>query len=161
MPSNEKTLNNTIKNSFFLTYLTQILSRTDCNSYQEILSNFKRSDLPIVELKDELSLQLILAYDRCRTTFSTDNIQHWACTYIRAHNLSGTCKWVREFLRSSKRSEMIKFASKQKCCVRRMTVERLKLENPTLATEQIESTVDSVFDRCYNDYEPFWHPVAD
>jgi mitochondrial inner membrane protease ATP23 len=43
--------------------------------------------------------KLMHAFDHCTTHMDWNNCEHFACAEIRAANLSGECKFMREFQR--------------------------------------------------------------
>ena len=66
----------------------------------------------VSHVEDTLSHELIHAYDHCRIEWQEDSnllcigivfvdLRHLACSEIRAANLSGDCKWSREFMRGN------------------------------------------------------------
>ena len=162
MPPND-TANtaNIIKNSPFLSELCSILEKNECTKYKNTIASLQNSPLPPVDLKDRLSNELLLDYDRCRGYFDELNVQHMACSSIRAANLSGQCKWSRELL-TGEGGRFGAFLLHQQQCVKRKTFAALRQHFPAQATDgQIGDAIEAVFERCYNDYEPFWHPVTD
>merc|ERR1711872_1109331 len=50
------------------------------------------------QLNRILTHELIHAYDVCRTQYDSNNLQHLACSEIRAANLSGDCEVWQEKL---------------------------------------------------------------
>lgn len=97
-----------------------------------------------------LSHELIHAYDHCRAQVDfLSNIQHLACTEIRAASLSGDCSLTNEMLR-------FKFGIKQhhQTCVRDRAVCSIMAARK-VNKETAEKAVNEVFDSCFNDREPF------
>eukprot|EP00658_Telonema_sp_P-2_P049388 TRINITY_DN3755_c0_g1_i1.p1 TRINITY_DN3755_c0_g1~~TRINITY_DN3755_c0_g1_i1.p1 ORF type:complete len:232 (+),score=53.75 TRINITY_DN3755_c0_g1_i1:90-785(+) len=94
--------------------------------------------------------ELLHAFDACRAHTDWSNLQHHACTEIRASNLSGECKWGQEVLRG-----MTSFQRQHQACVRRRAVLSVKM-NPNCADEAAaQAAVAHVWDKCYNDPAPF------
>ncbi|XP_018417091.1 PREDICTED: mitochondrial inner membrane protease ATP23 homolog [Nanorana parkeri] len=94
--------------------------------------------------------ELIHAYDHCRAHVDfSSNLQHLACSEIRAASLSGDCSLTNEMLR-------LKFGIKghHKTCVRDRAVKSI-LATRKVSQEAAEKTVDEVFNSCFNDQEPF------
>ncbi|XP_066445974.1 mitochondrial inner membrane protease ATP23 homolog [Eleutherodactylus coqui] len=97
-----------------------------------------------------LTHELIHAYDHCRAQVDfLGNIQHLACTEIRAASLSGDCSLSNEMLR-------FRFGIKQhhQTCVRDRAVRSIMASSKS-SQETAEKAVDEVFDSCFNDREPF------
>ena len=157
---NNSTVDKLIKESFFLSQLTEVLKRSGCNQLKKTLDSFQDSKLPLSELKDTISQQLIFDYDRCRAYFDELNMQHAACSYIRAFNLSGQCKWLRE-IKSGELTILGPHNEHQQKCVKRKTFAKLSEQfGQNQSENQIEETIENIFERCYNDFEPLWHPVT-
>ncbi|KAF6032635.1 XRCC6BP1 [Bugula neritina] len=96
-----------------------------------------------------LSHELIHAFDDCRAKMDLSNIEHLACTEIRAANLMHCTKMTA----ISEGFANLWGKSQQQECV------RWKARNSILAVrnvskEEAEDAVDRVFDRCYPDLEP-------
>ncbi|XP_072002923.1 mitochondrial inner membrane protease ATP23 homolog isoform X3 [Engystomops pustulosus] len=97
-----------------------------------------------------LTHELIHAYDHCRAHVDfLNNIQHLACTEIRAASLSGDCSLGNELSR-------FKFGIKQhhQACVRDRAVRSIVAARK-FSQETAEKAVDEVFESCFNDREPF------
>ncbi|XP_040199853.1 mitochondrial inner membrane protease ATP23 homolog isoform X1 [Rana temporaria] len=94
--------------------------------------------------------ELIHAYDHCRAHADfLNNIQHLACSEIRAASLSGDCSLTNEMLR-------LKFGVKEhhQACVREHAVQSI-LAGRKISRETAEKAVEEVFDTCFNDRAPF------
>ncbi|XP_075065196.1 mitochondrial inner membrane protease ATP23 homolog isoform X2 [Mixophyes fleayi] len=94
--------------------------------------------------------ELIHAFDHCRAHVDfLNNVQHLACSEIRAASLSGDCSLTNEVLR-------LKFGVKQhhQTCVRDRAVHSIMAARK-FSQETAEKAVDEVFDSCFNDQEPF------
>ena len=50
-------------------------------------------------MEDALAHQMIHMFDHATTSLNWSNAQQMACSEIRATNLSGECRWMREFMR--------------------------------------------------------------
>ncbi|XP_065058754.1 mitochondrial inner membrane protease ATP23 homolog [Rhopilema esculentum] len=93
--------------------------------------------------------ELIHAFDVCRVRYEKDNLRHLACTEIRAANLSGDCFMSREMSR-------FKFgwkAHQQKCVKERAVKSILCVRD--VSEEEANQIVESVFEPCFKDTEPF------
>ncbi|XP_011406005.2 PREDICTED: mitochondrial inner membrane protease ATP23 homolog isoform X4 [Amphimedon queenslandica] len=97
-----------------------------------------------------LTHELIHAYDHCRAHVDWKNLDHQACSEIRAANLSGECFfWKENFAR-------LKFGWKkhqQKCVKERATQSILCVNNVT--EKEARDAVEKVFDSCFKDTVPF------
>ncbi|KAM5171407.1 mitochondrial inner membrane protease ATP23 homolog isoform 2-T2 [Mantella aurantiaca] len=94
--------------------------------------------------------ELIHAYDHCRANVDfISNVQHLACSEIRAASLSGDCSLMNEMTR-------LKFGFKQhhQTCVRDRAIRSI-LAVRNVSQETAEKAVNEVFDSCFNDREPF------
>ncbi|EDO34675.1 predicted protein, partial [Nematostella vectensis] len=101
-------------------------------------------------MDDVLTHELIHAYDYCRVKYDPDNLKHLACTEIRAANLSGDCFFWKENIG---RFQFGWKAHQQKCVKTRAVNSILAVRN--VSRQRAEETVDSVFDACFNDTDPF------
>ncbi|KAE9619892.1 putative peptidase M76, ATP23 [Lupinus albus] len=68
---------------------------------------------------------------------------------IRAAHLSGDCHYKRELLRG-----FTKFGGQGKECIRRRVMQSLAT-NPDCAGTAAKDTIEAVWDKCYNDKQPF------
>ena len=107
------------------------------------------------DMENMLAHELIHAYDDCtRKNMNWLNVEHHACSEVRAANLSGDCHWVNEFFRGR-----VKLKGQHKNCARRraelsvaMSPKCTESENPE---ECAREAVDKVFERCFEDTMPF------
>lgn len=102
------------------------------------------------QMQDILSHELIHSWDHHRFKVDWNNLKHHACSEIRAANLSGDCKFFREFARGN-----VGFNKHQQECVRRRAILSLQANFNCRSAEQAESVVNQVFESCYNDTRPF------
>lgn len=101
-------------------------------------------------LETTMTHEMVHAYDH--TNFNVDwyNLEHHACTEIRAASLSGDCTWFQELLRGN-----VGFLKHHQVCVKRRAVLSL-LANPSCRSEKhAEAAVNKVFDSCFTDTRPF------
>ncbi|XP_026809297.1 mitochondrial inner membrane protease ATP23 homolog [Rhopalosiphum maidis] len=97
-----------------------------------------------------LTHELIHMFDNCTRKLDFRNIEHLACTEIRAANLTH-CGLVSSILEGH--SSIFNFRKKHQDCVKhKATVSVLAVRNVTY--EQAKGAVEKVFDRCYADLEP-------
>jgi len=93
--------------------------------------------------------ELIHAFDVCRVRYEKDNLRHLACTEIRAANLSGDCFFSREVSRLK-----LGFKAHHQKCVKERAVKSMLCVRD-ISEEQAKNIVDSVFEPCFKDTEPF------
>ncbi|RDD44560.1 Mitochondrial inner membrane protease ATP23-like protein [Trichoplax sp. H2] len=101
-------------------------------------------------MKDVLTHELIHAYDHCRAHVDWRNIHHLACSEIRAANLSGDCFFWKENL------ARFNFGLKQhqQKCVKDRAVKSI-LCVMDVDENEARNAVDTVFDSCFADLDPF------
>jgi mitochondrial inner membrane protease ATP23 len=95
--------------------------------------------------------EMVHAYDYCTSEFDLNNCVHYACTEIRAANLSGDCNWTMELIRGRGAA----FTKHKQACVKRMASLSLQ-SNPSCAANA-DRAVDIAFERCWKDLRPFDH----
>eukprot|EP00049_Salpingoeca_infusionum_P022654 m.8036 g.8036 ORF g.8036 m.8036 type:complete len:239 (+) comp5312_c0_seq2:275-991(+) len=100
-------------------------------------------------LRDTMTHELIHAFDACRAHVEPLNMKHLACTEIRAANLSGDCRFWNEFDRGN-----IGLAEQHQRCVRRRAAKSI-MAVLRVTREEAHEAVDSVYDTCFNDFDPF------
>jgi mitochondrial inner membrane protease ATP23 len=99
-------------------------------------------------LGDSLSHELIHAYDECTVKLDWNNINHQACTEIRANALSGECRLTREILRGH-----TGFTKHFQDCVKRRAI--LGVSASGWTKRQAQDAVNGVWDNCFYDYAPY------
>jgi inner membrane protease ATP23 len=105
------------------------------------------------DVKATMTHELVHAYDHCRANIDFNDCAQLACTEIRATNLSGDCSFSNERKRFGTLTALSSgIYDHHKACVRRRATLCVK-SNPRCGAPQ--AAVDKVFDRCYNDTEPF------
>nr|XP_058957141.1 mitochondrial inner membrane protease ATP23 homolog [Pocillopora verrucosa]XP_058957142.1 mitochondrial inner membrane protease ATP23 homolog [Pocillopora verrucosa] len=97
-----------------------------------------------------LTHELIHAFDNCRVKYNPDNVRHLACTEIRAANLSGDCFFSREAFGRFK----FRWKAHQQECVKERAVKSMLCVRD-ISKEEAQEVVESVFDACFHDTEPF------
>jgi len=127
---------------------------------QPALGNFDVSDNTIKLCGDQLRTQgdtnltmaheLIHAFDDCRAYVDWTNIDHHACSEIRAANLSGDCKMMQEFMRGN-----LRIKKQHQVCVQRRAVLSVSMNPCCPNKEAAEAAVDKVWKQCYADVAPF------
>ncbi|CAL0299145.1 unnamed protein product [Lupinus luteus] len=102
------------------------------------------------EVNQVVTHELIHAYDDCRASnLEWTSCAHHACSEIRAAHLSGDCHYKRELLRG-----FTKFGGQGKECIRRRVMQSLAT-NPDCAGTAAKDTIEAVWEKCYNDKQPF------
>jgi len=98
-----------------------------------------------------LGHELTHMFDRCRTKMDFDNLDHLACTEIRAANFFH-CTFLTAYLQGD--MKRWRYHASQKNCVKRKALMSIMLAR---AVDEATATaaVERVFDKCYNDLEPF------
>lgn len=97
-----------------------------------------------------LTHELIHAFDNCRVKYNPDNVRHLACTEIRAANLSGDCFYSKEAFGRFR----FKWKAHQQECVKERAVKSMLCVRD-MSKQEAQEVVESVFDACFNDTEPF------
>ncbi|KAJ1857469.1 Mitochondrial inner membrane protease atp23 [Coemansia sp. RSA 1822] len=94
--------------------------------------------------------EMIHAYDQHNFNIKWLNLEHHACTEIRAASLSGDCTWFQELMRGN-----IGFLKHHQVCVKRRAALSL-LGNPRCKSKKhAEAAVNKVFQSCFTDTRPF------
>ncbi|KAI9217850.1 peptidase M76 family-domain-containing protein [Blastocladiella britannica] len=99
-------------------------------------------------MRETLIHELVHAYDHCVFKYRWTDCKHFACTEVRAANVSGDCQFSRELERGN-----FAVIGGQMQCVKRRAILATK-HNP-LCKDQAEAAVNAVFDSCYGDRQPF------
>ncbi|XP_053202019.1 mitochondrial inner membrane protease ATP23 homolog [Panonychus citri] len=96
--------------------------------------------------------EMIHMFDACRAKLDFNNPEHVACTEIRAANLMH-CSIPGSIYKGT--TPIYRWADTQKECVREKAFLSLISSLPDLDHSKAYAIVDKVFDKCYNDMEPF------
>ncbi|XP_065215877.1 mitochondrial inner membrane protease ATP23 homolog [Planococcus citri] len=94
--------------------------------------------------------ELIHMYDNCVAEIDFQNIEHLACTEIRAANLT-YCNYLSAFMNGFIVRSTIKGAQRE--CVKKRAIDSVIAVRP-VTLEEAEAAVNKVFKKCYNDTEP-------
>lgn len=97
-----------------------------------------------------LTHEMIHMFDYCKNKLDFKNIDHLACTEIRAANLT-YCSFMSAMIDGDAALWNMK-KKHQECVKRRAALSVLAARGVT--TEEARAAVDRVFDKCYNDLEP-------
>ncbi|KAJ2813510.1 Mitochondrial inner membrane protease atp23 [Coemansia furcata] len=101
-------------------------------------------------LETTMAHEMVHAYDDKNFDLDWYNLDHHACTEIRAASLSGDCTWFQEMMRGN-----LGFLKHHQVCVKRRAVLSL-LANPSCkSAKHAEAAVNKVFKSCFTDTRPF------
>lgn len=103
------------------------------------------------QLEDILAHELVHAYDYLKFDVDLSNLNHHACTEIRASMLSGECRILNEI----KKTGMADFGSKFQQCIKRRAILSVTANPNCTSTDQAEKVVNTVWQSCFNDTRPF------
>ena len=102
-----------------------------------------------------LARSLVYAFDNARANVDLQNVDHVACTSVRAFNISGECdlwtKWLDYIGEDPLGKDM--YSMKQRC-IRKKVEEQMILKS-SHSSEEIRAGIDRVWDRCFRDHWPF------
>ncbi|KYN31370.1 Mitochondrial inner membrane protease ATP23 like protein [Trachymyrmex septentrionalis] len=94
--------------------------------------------------------EMIHMFDYCRNKLDVKNIDHLACTEIRAANL-GHCSFMSSLLQGDSSFINIK-ATHQNCVKHKALLSVMAVHK--VSKEVAEAAIERVFTKCYNDLEP-------
>ncbi|KAJ2715357.1 Mitochondrial inner membrane protease atp23 [Coemansia spiralis] len=94
--------------------------------------------------------EMIHAYDHTNFNIEWANLEHHACTEIRAASLSGDCTWVQEFMRGH-----LGFLKHHQICVKRRAALSVRANPMCESDKHAEAAVSKVFKSCFTDTRPF------
>ncbi|XP_024940971.1 mitochondrial inner membrane protease ATP23 homolog isoform X2 [Cephus cinctus] len=97
-----------------------------------------------------LTHEMIHMFDYCRNDLDFKNIDHLACTEIRAANLAH-CSFLSAFMQGD--ASFINVRETHKNCVKRKAMMSV-LAVRNVSEEEALAAVDRVFSKCYKDLEP-------
>lgn len=101
-------------------------------------------------MEDTLAHEMIHWWDHCRFNVDWSNLNHHACSEIRAASLSGDCRWSRELRRHN-----YGIVKQHQKCVRRRAILSVESNPACPDHEAAKRAVDEVWDACFNDTRPF------
>ena len=101
-------------------------------------------------MEDTLAHEMIHWWDHCRFNVDWSNLNHHACSEIRAASLSGDCRWSRELRRHN-----FGIVKQHQKCVRRRAILSVESNPACPDHEAAVRAVDEVWDACFNDTRPF------
>lgn len=101
------------------------------------------------DFNQEVTHQVINAFDDARAEIDTSNRAHIACSTVRGVNLSEKCAKKKIF-------GFVKQKGEYAMCVRDKAIrEMMKFKDFGLKKDEAEEVVCAVWDTCYYDYEPY------
>lgn len=113
-----------------------------------LCSNWLQSQ---TQLEDVLTHELVHAYDYLKFDLDMANLNHHACTEIRASMLSGECRIMREIWKTG----LANFGGKFQECIRRRAILSVTANEKCSGPEKAAEVVDKVWNSCFNDTRPF------
>ncbi|KAH7101384.1 peptidase M76 family-domain-containing protein [Auriculariales sp. MPI-PUGE-AT-0066] len=102
-------------------------------------------------MEDTIAHELLHMYDHCRFKVDWHNLRHVACSEIRAANLSGDCRFSREFFDRFQ----FKVTKQHQTCVRRRALLAVSGHPDCPDAATAERAVNEVWDSCFPDTRPF------
>lgn len=100
--------------------------------------------------------ELLHMFDACRANLDFNNVEHVACTEIRAANLfhcSIMSGWVADSV------SFTNLAQAHARCVKQKALASILAVRPEMDRVDGRKVIDKVFDKCYNDLEPIGRRV--
>ncbi|KAI8320458.1 hypothetical protein GQ54DRAFT_298660 [Martensiomyces pterosporus] len=101
-------------------------------------------------LETTMAHEMIHAYDHCNFNLDWYNLEHHACTEIRAASLSGDCSWFQELMRGH-----VGFLKQHQACVKRRAALSVRANPNCKSDKHAEAAVNRVFKSCFTDTRPF------
>lgn len=111
-------------------------------------TNTLRSDTVMATMMHEM----VHMFDYCRVKFDFSNLEHVACSEIRAANLT-YCSISDRIMHGG--PGLLDFKKTHQYCVKDVAFQSIKAYSPESSDSQLWSIIDKVFPNCYNDLEPF------
>ncbi|KAJ2160915.1 Mitochondrial inner membrane protease atp23 [Coemansia sp. RSA 552] len=97
-----------------------------------------------------LAHEMIHAYDDTNFKLDWYNLEHHACTEIRAASLSGDCTWFQEAMRGN-----LGFLKHHQTCVKRRAALSVRANPNCKSKQHADAAVNKVFNSCFTDTRPF------
>ncbi|KAJ1862311.1 Mitochondrial inner membrane protease atp23 [Coemansia sp. RSA 1722] len=101
-------------------------------------------------LETTIAHEMVHAYDQANFNLDWYNLEHHACTEIRAASLSGDCTWFQELLRGN-----VGFLKHHQACVKRRAALSVRSNPNCKSDKHAEAAVNKVFKSCFTDTRPF------
>ncbi|KAG5513567.1 hypothetical protein PMAC_000999 [Pneumocystis sp. 'macacae'] len=102
-------------------------------------------------MEDTLVHEMIHAYDHARFIVDWGDLLHRSCSEVRAANLSGECRWWKEF----KNGAIGTFRKHHQECVKRRSALSVSKHPACKDMEHAKQVVMQVFDSCFSDTRPY------
>lgn len=96
--------------------------------------------------------EMIHMFDYCRAKFDFENLEHVACSEIRAANLT-YCSISDRLAHGG--PGLFDFKKTHQYCVKDVAFQSIKAYSPETSDEKLWDIIVKVFPNCYNDLEPF------
>lgn len=103
------------------------------------------------QLEDILTHELVHVYDYKKFDVDLHDLNHHACTEIRASMLSGECRIFQEI----KKTGLGNFGTKFQDCIKRRAILSVSANPECANSEEAEKAVNRVWGSCFNDTRPF------
>ncbi|ORX55826.1 metalloprotease ATP23 [Hesseltinella vesiculosa] len=94
--------------------------------------------------------EMVHMYDNHKFKVNWTDLNHHACSEIRAASLSGDCRWTNEIRRG-----FYTFTKQHQACVKRRAILSVQQNPHCHSKEEAEQAVNSVFESCFADTRPF------
>ncbi|XP_044751201.1 mitochondrial inner membrane protease ATP23 homolog [Coccinella septempunctata] len=98
-----------------------------------------------------LTHEFIHMLDSCQNKLDFNNLEHLACTEIRAANLAH-CSWLSAWINGD--TSIFKFKETHQYCVKNKALSSIMAVRDVTEEEAMKA-INKVFTKCYNDLEPF------
>lgn len=103
------------------------------------------------QMEDVITHELVHAYDYLKFKLDMNDLNHHACTEIRASMLSGECRIMNEILKTG----YANFGGKFQDCIRRRAIISVSTNAKCGSPEKAAEYVDKVWNSCFRDTRPF------
>lgn len=122
----------------------------DPDTNQIIICN--NASLSMDRIMATMMHEMIHMFDYCRMKFDFNNLEHVACSEIRAANLT-YCSITDRISHGG--PGVFNFKKTHQYCVKDVAFQSTKAYSPETSDETLWNIIDKVFPGCYNDLEPF------
>lgn len=122
----------------------------DPDTKQIIINQYKSGSRHIIMAT--MMHEMIHMLDYCRVKFDFDNLEHVACSEIRAANLT-YCSISDRIVHGG--PGILNFKKTHQYCVKDIAFSSIKAYSPETPDDKLWTIIDKVFPYCYNDLEPF------
>lgn len=98
-----------------------------------------------------LTHEMIHMFDYCQNNLDFKNVDHLACTEIRAANLTH-CSFISAWLQGD--TSLFNFKERHQICVKNKALASVLAVRSNISKLEAIDAIERVFSRCYNDLEP-------